>query len=482
LKFTLTLNGQRGFQRQAIYDPDDSSLNWADNGEPLPLPQAFPRQELDWEPFWHLHHPSNPAGKSRDIKHLKLQLGLKCNYTCQYCSQAHQPHDLDGHPDDVKPFMEQLQGWFAGGADGLGSGVKIEFWGGEPFVYWKLLRPLGEAVKARYPHAQLSIVTNGSLFDDEKLAWVEALDIGIGLSHDGPAQSFRGPDPLDDPERLTHIKRWVSRRMPIDRMSFNTVLHRHNQSLKAVRKFFSDKLDLPVQAVVLATEEVMLPYDTSGQALSLQGADHVRYLHQLFWELATGSAMAVGTLRDKVDEFLRSVGQSRPLAVLGQKCGMDRSDSIAVDMKGNVTTCQNMSASTDHKIGQVDSFDEISLDTAYHFSTRSECPRCPVVQLCKGACLFLEGDFWSGACDNSFTHNLAVLSAALYYQTRGLVLTRVEAPAIRAEGITGVDVINLGFVERGGDFSALSEAVMPTIYQPASVQERKPFPIAVVAG
>jgi radical SAM protein with 4Fe4S-binding SPASM domain len=192
--------------------------------------------------------------------------------------------------------------------------------------------------------------------------------------------------------------------------------------------------------------------------------------------------MAVGTLRDKVDEFLRSQGQSRPLAALGQKCGMDRSDSIAVDMKGNVTTCQNMSASTDHKIGQVDSFDDISLDTAYHFSTRSECPRCPVVQLCKGACLFLEGDFWSGACDNSFTHNLAVLSAALYYQTQGLVLTRVEAPVIRAQGITGVDVINLEFVEGGGDFSALSEAVIPTIYQPKVLQERKPFPVAVVAG
>lgn len=480
-QFTFTLRGRHGFERQALYDPSDSSLVWADNGEALPLPQAFGRSEnQNWEPFWHLHHPTNPAGKSRDIRHLKLQLGLKCNYTCQYCSQAHQPHDLDGHPDDVRPFMEQLQAWFAGGTDGLGAGVKIEFWGGEPFVYWKLLRPLGEAVKARYPNAQLSIVTNGSLFDDEKLTWVEALDVGIGLSHDGPAQSFRGPDPLDDPERLVSIKRWVARRMPIDRMSFNTVLHRHNQSLKSVRQFFADKLDLPVQAVVLATEEVMLPYDASGMALSLQGGEHTQYLHRLFWELATGSAMTVGTLRDKVDEFLRAQAQGRPLSTLGQKCGMDRADSIAVDMKGNVITCQNMSASTDHKIGHVQAFEDIALDTAYHFSTRSECPRCPVVQLCKGACLFLEGDFWRGACENSFTHNLAVLAAALYYQTQGLILTRIEAPAIRAEGISQVDVINLDFVEEGGDFTALSDAA------PASLlplpQGRRPFPIAVVAA
>lgn len=192
-----------------------------------------------------------------------------------------------------------------------------------------------------YPNAQLSIVTNGSLFDDEKLAWVEKLDIGIGLSHDGPAQQFRGPDPLDDPASLAQIKRWVTRRMPLNRMSFNTVLHKHNLSLKAVRSYFSERLDLPLQAIELATEEVMLPYDQGGISLSLMGLDRVRYLHQVFWELATGSGMAVGTMRDKVDEFMRAQAQSRPLAALGQKCGMDRDDSIAVDMKGNVITCTN---------------------------------------------------------------------------------------------------------------------------------------------
>ena len=473
MKFTLTLNGKNGFERQAVYNAEDSSLVWKDSGEPLPLPQAFARQEgMQWQPFWHLHHPSSPAGKSRAIRHLKLQLGLKCNYACQYCSQAHQPHDLDGHPDDVQPFMRQLEVWFAGGEDGRGAGVKIEFWGGEPFVYWKLLKPLGEEVKRRYPNAQLSIVTNGSLFDDEKLAWVEALDIGIGLSHDGPAQSYRGPDPLADPEKLTQIKRWVSRRMPLDRMSFNTVLHRHNQSLKAVRQFFAEKLDLPVQAIVLATEEVMLPYDQGGLSLTLEGADLDRYRHQMFWELVTGSGMSVGTMRDKVDEFMRAQAQSRLLKSLGQKCGMDRDDSIAVDMKGNVTTCQNMSASTHHRIGHVEQFDDIALNTAYHFSTRIECPRCPVVQLCKGACLFLEGGYWRAACDNSFAHNLAVMAAALYYQTQGLILTRIEADAIRSSRQNVIDVISLAFVESGGDM----QVVLPIL------QVRKAFPIAVVAA
>jgi hypothetical protein len=131
-----------------------------------------------------------------------------------------------------------------------------------------------------------------------------------------------------------------------------------------------------------------------------------------------------------------------------------------------------MSALTHHKVGHVEQFDEIRLDTAYHFSTRSECPRCPVVQLCKGACLFLEGQFWTSACDNAFTHNLAVLAGAIYYQTQGLILTRITADGIRHDGINSVDVIDLDFVESNGD--------MTRVAPPPRVS--KSFPVQVAAA
>jgi uncharacterized protein len=151
---------------------------------------------------------------------------------------------------------------------------------------------------------------------------------------------------------------------------------------------------------------------------------------------------------------------------------MDRDDSIAVDMKGNVITCQNMSASTHHKVGHVDQFEDIQVNTAHHFSTRSECPRCPVVQLCKGACLFLEDEYWTAACDNAFVHNLALLAAALYYQTQGLILTRVEGAAIRKDEVSAIEVISLAFVESNGDMTTVAPAI----------RHSKPFPVQVVAA
>ena len=55
--------------------------------------------------------------------------------------------------------------------------------------------------------------------------------------------------------------------------------------------------------------------------------------------------------------------------------------------------------------------------------------------------MFLEDDLWTQACDNSFTHNLAVMAASLYWLTR-LVLVEIEGPIMRRDGLrTRIPVI-----------------------------------------
>ncbi len=55
---------------------------------------------------------------------------------------------------------------------------------------------------------------------------------------------------------------------------------------------------------------------------------------------------------------------------------------------------------------------------------------------------------------------------------QGLILTRITADDIRREGITSVEVIDLGFVESNGD--------MTRVAPPPRVS--KPFPVQVVAA
>ena len=109
----------------------------------------------------------------------------------------------------------------------------------------------------------------------------------------------------------------------------------------------------------------------------------------------------------------------RPSSAVGQKCGMDRSDNIAVDLKGNVLTCQNESPvevsfnGESHLIGSVDDFDNIKLKSSTHWSFRDNCAKCPVLQLCKGSCMFLHGPLWELGCDNSYSDNIPYFMSAI---------------------------------------------------------------------
>ena len=431
LEYRLAMAGRNGYVRHLLYRPHVSELVWEDTGEPVSLAAVgmdYARQDRDW-PQAFAASPDNPASKSRAVRVLKIQMGLKCNYACAYCNQASQPHEIQGNIEDVEAFLGNLPSWLEGGD---GNGLRIEFWGGEPFVYWKVLRVLGDRLRAAYPQAEFNIITNGSLIDDEKIDWLDRLGVHVGISHDGPGQATsRGLDPLEDPVRSSAIRRLYDRLFPKGHIGFNCVVTRDFRSLVAVREHIGARLGIPPGDVPLCTEELLLPYDLGGLGLSPGNADeHDAILQDVWWEAVTGRSMSIISIRRKCEDFFRTISQGRPASTLGQKCGMDRPEHIAVDLKGNVMTCQNTSAGTRHRIGHVDDFENIRLDTAHHWSTREECVRCPVVQLCKGACFFLEDDLWRQACDNSFTWNLAMLAASLYWLTR-LVLVEIEGPVLR---------------------------------------------------
>jgi len=412
MQFRLAMQGAKS-RRDMIYDTHSSTLRWADDGSDVDLLpvrlQRVDRQHRDAI----VVTPDNPGLKSPLVGTLKIQLGLRCNYACSYCNQASQPQDEQGDLADVQTFLAALDGWI------IGAPARVEFWGGEPLAYWKSLRPLAEALRLRWPGTMFSMVTNGSLLDDIKLEWLARQGFAICISHDGPGHvAARGADPFDIPEQAAMFRKAWKRLHPLGRLSFNCVLTRGNESLDAIRCHIAQGLEVDPRDVVLNTEEVLLPYDLGGMAMSpLKQEDHATMHEQVFNDIVAGMARDVVQVRSKINDFFGSIATGRPVMSLGQKCGMDREDNLAVDLKGSVITCQNTSASTKHRMGSVSEFDQVRLTQAHHFSTRPECLSCPVVQLCKGACMFLEGPLFEQACSNSYTYNTAVLKAALYFLT-----------------------------------------------------------------
>lgn len=415
---------KEGDEKVFTYDNINSILK--DDRDNIIIDERFKDATLAWSEYPQTSKET-PNHKSNYINWLKIQLGLSCNYSCEYCSQRFVPHneDGDGTPRDVQVFLKNLDTWL------FAAPKRIEFWGGEPFVYWKTLKPLAEAMRERYPSSmtEMLITTNGSLLTYEINEWLDKHDFEVCLSHDGPGQWVRGPDPLDDPEQkkiiLDCYKRLINKKR--GGMSFNSMINRHNMDRGKIQEWFENLLGKE-NLYNIGEGSIVDPYDDGGVANSLQNhEENLRFRTLSLEQTRNKENNKFGLMNKRMDEWTFSMSVHRPAYSIGQKCGMDHPDTMAVDLKGNILTCQNVSNiaiapnGLSHKIGHVSSLHNAKLKTSTHWSERPMCKDCPVLQICKGSCMFLENtekqNLWDVACNNAYNDHIPFFAAAIEKMT-----------------------------------------------------------------
>jgi uncharacterized protein len=413
-----------------LYDNQTNVLKDAD-GNVFKFPDADQTKSHQHQPAT-VFSKDEPLKKSTHIAVLKIQLGLSCNYSCDYCSQKFVERADSTSAKDIDAFLEKLNVLEFSEEIGLA----VEFWGGEPLVYWKTLKPLAEAIKERVPYAKFSIITNGSILTEEIIDWLMMLDFAVSISHDGPGQSVRGPDPFDDPEKkelILGFYRMMSRLKKS--ISFNSMLSKNNQSRKAIHDWFINLTGNP--QIVLGEGTLVDAYDEDGIGNSLTTkAEHFMFRRTTFREIiANDGYIGFQAIIDKIDNFTRAVLSQSQAKYLGQKCGMDNEHVLSVDLKGNVITCQNVSAAETGKNGQphlsgnLDDYSNVAITTSTHWSKRDECPNCPVLHLCKGACMFLENKFWEVSCANAYSDNVTLFAASIHKMT-GYIPYQIKAAGL----------------------------------------------------
>lgn len=363
---------------------------------------------------------TNHGTKSTDARFIIIQLGLSCNYECGYCSQRYIPFDEAKNLKDSQGLLDKLSNFYKGGTNGTGEGTAFQFWGGEPFVYWKTLRPLVEELRHRFPKANFQITSNGSLWNEEKIDWAIKNQVHLTMSHDGPNQSTRAEkDVLNNPEILSCVRKLNSHKL----LSFNPIIYKQNQSRVEIYnyfyKLFGDDFEL-------GNSEFIRPYDEQGYAFSLQSAkEHIDYRKLFFSELVNSPEKLVkfsGIMR-KMAGFASLQDSPADVSGYGSHCGMERETSIAVNLQGDVITCMNTNIDTPaltgktHKLGNIDNISEVRLDTIKHWSERDLCSKCPVLPICRGACMFQDGEDFNTTCNHEFSDHIPLLAATIYNST-----------------------------------------------------------------
>lgn len=369
----------------------------------------------------------SPLRKSKQIHKLKIQMGLSCNYSCDYCSQKFVGRPPETSKKDIEDFLAKLDVLEFSEEKGL----SIEFWGGEPFVYWKTMKPLAEALRDRFSHwknqPKFSVITNGSILTRDICAWLMYMGFAVSISHDGPGQHVRGPDPFEDPDNKKIVLDFYKQMRPLGRISFNSMLNSKNKSRKEIYDWFVEFTGDPT--VPLGEGAMVDAYDADGANNSLRTKqEHFDFRRMSFNDIyANEGQIGFGTILQKIDNFTNSVLNHADAEFMGQKCGMDDEGVLAIDMKGNVLTCQNVSAvetamnGESHLGGNLTDYDNVSINTSTHWKNRPDCSSCPVLHVCRGSCMMLDGELWKTTCDNAYSDNIALFALSIEKITGGYI-------------------------------------------------------------
>jgi uncharacterized protein len=376
-----------------------------------------------------------PLTKSKLITTLKIQLGLSCNYSCDYCSQKFVERPPETSKKDIDDFLKKLEVLEFSESNGL----NIEFWGGEPLVYWKTIKPLTERLMDKFKHwtkkPRLSVITNGSLLTYEICSWLDEMGFSVSISHDGPNQSVRGPDPLSDPEKRKIILDFYKIMSAKGRFSFNSMMNRRNTSRKEIHKWFVELTGDP--NVVIGEGSMIDAYDEDGANNSLSSlSEHFEYRRTSFLDIyASDGNIGFAAILDKVNDFTKDVLFHIDSKFLGQKCGMDDPHKIAVDLKGNIVTCQNVSVKEtskngeSHLAGNLTDYENVKLKSVTHWKLRNndiKCSECPVLHICSGSCMYLEGEYWDITCENAYSENISIFALS-FEKITGYIPTLIQS-------------------------------------------------------
>jgi uncharacterized protein len=411
MRFRLTCVAQGDETRVRVFFYDNATgLLHDQDGNAIGTPKL---NLNDYTPAFRADQSRAPIRKCHTPRILKIQMGLSCNYSCSYCLQKYVPHAEATGVDRIDGFTAKIQKYLKGAPE------YIQLWGGEPLVYIKTMKPLVAKLRKMYSDTIFSIITNGSLLTFEINDWLIENKIRVSVSHDGPGQRIRGPDPFDDKKQTAALLDLYKRKKAAgDPVTVGAMISSENRDRAAIARWLSDKFEDP--DIIIGEGGIIEVYDQDGKDASPSAPqDHLDLRSISLRNIRERADRAFMVSRMRVGEWLGTMKYGRMLDSLGMKCGMDQPDTITVDLLGNVLTCQNVSSSStapngeSHRGGRIEDIDSVEIKSSVHFMNRSHCHGCPVVQVCKGGCMYLVGDLFYASCENTFTDHIPYFAAAV---------------------------------------------------------------------
>lgn len=312
---------------------------------------------------------------------IKILLGDACNFRCAYCRQKIHNRKEKINYEVLNNFIHLLLKYLD-----LSNLKKVEFWGGEPLLYWDEIQYLKNKFLSINKDCILHLTTNGSLINKEICnELISGPNYMIKLSHDGPGQFLRTQDPI----KLHHdeIFKLKEELLPRDLFWINTVLTWECMSPGKIVNYFKDIFN--DDKIKIMKIEPAIPYNEHAKKYTLKNDQLEIFGSRFLNDLKTYH------LEDNVFEysellrfFLLSQVTNIEYNFAEMKCIETQKKTLTLDYFGNIVPCQVYNKD-DNLLGHISNINSINLNID-NADRINRCKECPVVSLCRGVCPFIK--------------------------------------------------------------------------------------------
>ena len=314
---------------------------------------------------------------------LKIILGNACNFRCEYCRQnEHLPYHQTSK-EQLQVFVDHL----AESLD-LSNVETIEWWGGEPLVYWNEITALTEMISKHISKPFLHhMTTNGSLFNQDIVDYIKENKFQVKISHDGPSNFLRTKDVIEDKRTFRFIRDLYEAKVEQGHFLINSVLTKYCVSPQKIVDWFIERFDSRMSITKI---EPVIPYNEWSKSFCCDLAGFKEFSKTLEHDLLQGSVarhvVEYSLLLQKTKGLLND--ENWVYDATEAKCHSTQQSTIAVCLDGSVVPCQVYDSKSNAVLGKLgESLNERPPHTPADRWKR--CHNCPVISLCRGTCPYI---------------------------------------------------------------------------------------------
>lgn len=339
--------------------------------------------------------------KRLPIKHLRLQVGLNCNYKCSFCIQKEKNYSTkspsDQQIEDTIKLVDRI----------TSNKPHIELWGGEPLVYWKAVKKIIIGLKEVRPDCHISMISNGTLINKQIIDFLVANRVELLFSHDGPAYWLRGKDPLED-KGLKDLWLYTNEQYQKAGIGFalNVVISQYNCDLFELDKWFARHLpNVPYrfEGCVIAHAPNSIPFT------QLNKEQKDKLVKSIYLAVLGPDNRVVTALSHWLRHILRFLAYQLDTRKISGKCDAIKPHVLSLDFNGNILSCHN----TDQVVGTIKDIEsEFTIASEFKsWQLREECKNCYCLLSCRGNCMRNSDELHKQGCEVQKTFHSALMDA-----------------------------------------------------------------------